>query len=55
MRDEKLLRKIAEAIWSTHDTPMRLLDEICRAGSNLNEEQRKCWEAANAVYIALFN
>lgn len=55
MRDEALLRKIAEAIWSTKDTPMRLLDEISRPDTNLNREQRKCWKEAGAVYETLFN
>lgn len=54
MRDEDLLRKIAEAIWSTKNTPMRLLDELARADSNLSEQQRKCWKEANAVYAVLF-
>jgi len=55
MRDEALLRKIAEAIWSAHNAPMRLLDEICRPDSELNRQQSKCWKEANAVYTALFN
>jgi len=55
MLDERLLRKIAEAIWSTKGSPMRLLDEICTPNSNLNQQQRQCWKEANAVYAALFN
>jgi hypothetical protein len=52
--DETILRRIAEAIWSTNGSPARLLDEIARPDSDLNRQQSKCWKQARAVYAALF-
>lgn len=50
---EALLRKIAEAIWTADGGVLRLLDEIARPNSNLNDQQRKCWKQAKAVLAAL--
>lgn len=50
---EALTRKVALAIWSAHATPMRLLDEITRPGTNLDKQQSLCWKQARAVVAAL--
>lgn len=54
MRDEALLRKIAEALWAANGGIPRLLNEIARPGSNLNQQQSLCWKQATAVYSTLF-
>lgn len=48
-----LERKIADAIWKANGAPLRLLDEITRPGTILDEQQRKCWKQAKAVAAAL--
>ena len=53
--DEKLLHKIAQAIWNGGGSVPRLLTEISKPDSELNRQQSKCWNQARAVYIALFN
>lgn len=50
---DKLLRKIAVAIWTSHGAIPRLLDEPARLGSTLQEEQSRCWTEAHAVMKAL--
>lgn len=49
----ELERKAAEAIWRANDGLPRLLDEICRPGSKLAEQQSRCWKQARAVVAAL--
>lgn len=53
--DEKLLRKIAVAIWKGTNGIERLLDEPARYGSSLAEQQFRCWQQARSVYDALFH
>jgi hypothetical protein len=48
-----LERKIAEAIWAADGGLLRLLDEITRPNTMLNEQQNKCWKQARAVLAKL--
>lgn len=48
------IKTAAEAIWTPHGSPFRLLHEISRPGSNLDEQQSRCWKQARAVVAALF-
>lgn len=50
---ERLLRKIAAAIWTADGAILRLLDEPARPDTNLTDQQAKCWRQARAVLAAL--
>lgn len=50
---ERLLRKIAEAIWTADGDKLLLLDEIATPNSLLNKQQRSCWQQAKAVLATL--
>ena len=50
---EKLLRKIAEAIWTSDGAILRLLDEPARPNTGLADQQSRCWREARAVMEAL--